>query len=445
MNFHKKDIVEYYDSRRIACGLILEVEDRRLRVFTEQGREANIPFGRTLIGGEVPGGFPLNKSRDEQLGRLKEISSLRDEIKNRVNLRELWEIVYPETSLVSVDDLAELLFGAQKDVNYTAALLRAIHEEGIFFKIKAEGIEVSSPDRVEQALNQREKERERVNFAARCAEFLMRLRNGDHVEAEAAPAGLVSMLEEAAAAGPDWTSLKIVKDIFSRAGLPPQWDPFTILVKLGVWSEDENIALKVEGIPVQFSEQAEAEAGEVASKRAPTSDREVFEENVITIDSASTRDVDDALSLSYDEGNILVGVHITDVAFFVDHGSLLDRELCHRATSIYLPEMTIPMIPPVLSEAGGSLTVGHYRPALSVVLRFGSDLKLKEHRIIESVVRVNERLSYEQADERVSDSESKEATLFKIASSIRRERVAAGAFIFKDPEVSVPIGRGSQN
>ena len=141
MSFRKKDIVEYYDSRRIACGLILEVEDRRLRVLTEHGKEANIPLGRTLVRGEVQD-FPVNPSRDEQVGRLKEISRLRDEIKNRIDLRELWEIVCPETSSISVDELAELLFGAKQDANATAALLRAIHEEGIFFKIRAEGIEV---------------------------------------------------------------------------------------------------------------------------------------------------------------------------------------------------------------------------------------------------------------------------------------------------------------
>ena len=229
----------------------------------------------------------------------------------------------------------------------------------------------------------------------------MGLRNHAHVEAESAPAGLVSMLEEAAALGPDWTSLKTIKEIFARAGLPPQWDPFLVLVKLGVWSEDENITLRVEEIPVHFSEQAAAEARAVVDRRVPVSERELFEQNVVTIDSTSTRDVDDALSLSYDEDDILVGIHITDVAHFVDYGSSLDEEIRHRATSIYLPEMTIPMIPPVLSEDGGSLTVGEIRPALSVIQRFGPGLKLKDHRITESVVRVNERLSYEEADKRV--------------------------------------------
>ncbi len=113
--------------------------------------------------------------------------------------------------------------------------------------------------------------------------------------------------------------------------------------------------------------------------------------------------MDDALSLSFDGDDALVGIHITDVSHFVDDNDLLINELRERATSIYLPEMIIPMIPPILSEEAASLNVGELRPAVSVLVRVGPDLRIKDHRIIQSLIRVRERLSYEEADERIAN------------------------------------------
>ena len=135
----------------------------------------------------------------------------------------------------------------------------------------------------------------------------------------------------------------------------------------------------------------------------------------------------------------ILGVHITDVAHFIDHDTLLDREIRRRATSIYLPETTIPMIPPVLSEKAASLEEGEIRPALSVLMRLDQDLKLKDYTIEESNIRVSQRLSYESVDRRILDSDSNEAALFRIAVAFRNERVAQGALIFRDPELSVHV------
>ena len=438
MSFRKNDIIDYYDSRKIACGLVLEADDRRLRVLTEQGKETNISVNRTLISAHDPV-FPLSGSRDEQVSRLKEISLQREELKGQINLRELWEVVGSEVDSIRIEDLTELAFGKNQDMNSGASLLRAIQDDRIYFKILPDRIEVPTSDRVQQSLNQREKERERANFMARSAEFLMHLKNGVKLTADLAPEGLLPMLEQAAGAGTEWVGFKPVKEIFSRAGLPQGWDPFRVLVKLGIWSEDENVTLRIEDIPVEFSPEAEAQALCDAAKTLPERHEELLEEEVITVDAITTRDVDDALSLRYENDEAILGVHITDVAHYIDYDSPLDREIRRRATSIYLPEGTIPMIPPVLSEKAASLSVGEDRPAISVTMRVGSDLKLKDYIVTESIIRVNKRLSYENADEKILDSDSREGALLRIAMAFRNDRVSKGALIFKDPELSVHV------
>ncbi|HMK34735.1 MAG TPA: RNB domain-containing ribonuclease [Desulfomonilaceae bacterium] len=437
MMFRKHDIVDYFDSRTISSGLILEIDERRLRILNDHGKETKISSSRVLIAGKDPD-FPLSGTREAQINRLKAISQLREEIKSRIDLRELWEIVSLETDEIGLDDLSELFFG-RNDSDDTASLLRAIFEDRLYFRIKPDKIEVPSPERVQQALIQREKERERTSFAANAAEFLSKMKGPQPITADAAPEGLIPMLEEAAQYGRDWVTFKQIKEILSQAGLPQQVDPFRILVMLGVWSEDENITLRAENIATAFSREMEAEAALAAGKPLMTDVEDLTREEVITIDSPSTRDVDDALSLSRKGEDWILGVHITDVAHFVEHDSFLDTEVRQRATSIYLPDTIIPMIPAVLSEHAASLIAGEIRPAISLMAEIGPDYQLKSYRIVESVVRVSERLSYDEADERISRAGSKEHTLFVIASALRKARLAAGAIIFKDPELGVHV------
>jgi len=319
--------------------------------------------------------------------------------------------------------------------------LRAIFEDRLYFKIRPDGIEIPEPAAVEQALIQRERERERQEFLARASDFLVRLKEAKQMEGEDPPRGLTEMLEQAAYLGKDWVTLKPVKDIFSQAGLPPQWDPFHVLVKLGVWSEDENVTLKAENVPIPFSPAADEQARQLAMRELNTDAEDMTDLSVITIDAETTRDVDDGLSIAYDGEEIILGIHITDVASFFDHDSDFDREIRERATSIYLPEMTIPMIPPSLSEQAASLVVDQPRQAISVMARLDKTYKVLGFRIAPSIIRTKERLSYEEADERIAGGNTSEAEMFAVASAMRKARTDSGAIIFRDPELAVRVAR----
>ncbi|MFH0960068.1 MAG: RNB domain-containing ribonuclease [Pseudomonadota bacterium] len=444
MTFQKNDIIDYYDEARLSCALVLEVDDRRLHILNDQGKEANISASRALIGGIEPN-FPTEASRDDQIKKLKEISARRDEIKNTINLQELWEIVVTETDKISLMDLSELLFGAQNDLESRAAFVRAIVENRLYFKVKPNVIEVVSPEKVGQEEIRRKKEFERGLFLSKCADFLSTIKSGGETMLSDAPAGLPEMLEEAALIGNDWLTQKKVRDIFSRAGMIPSWDPFKVLVKLGFWSEDENIRLKSEQIALDFSAKAQAQAEVAANKIVDNGyPRETFTENVITIDSESTHDIDDAISIESDRDKIIIGVHITEAAFFVEHDSELDLEIRERAVTIYMPDLVLPMMPPVLSEQSASLVREEFRPCISALAVFDSSMNMTDYRLSRSMIKVGERLTYEEADRRIINGNSSEAKMFEVARSLREKRLNAGAIIFKDPELSIKVdGDGS--
>ncbi|MFH0823786.1 MAG: RNB domain-containing ribonuclease [Pseudomonadota bacterium] len=439
MNQRKHDVVDYFDGRRIACGFVTDSsDDRHARVLNDKGQETTISVARILSS--VPySGFPTGQGKDEQVKTLKEIGRLRDEIKKTIDLHDLWEVLSNECETVDVDELTELFFGKELDQNSAASLLRAVNDDRTYFKIKPNEIEVQPADKVEQTLVQREREKAREDFLHRSAGFLARIKSSEEAVPGDAPDCLMSALEEAAVLGKDWHAQKLVKDAFALAGLGGEWDPFRVLVKLGVWSPDENVLMRAEKLPIGFSSDCTESAASVCSRIAPASAVDYTGLHMFAIDAETTRDVDDALSLSYDGEDALVGIHITNVAHFVDHGSDLDLEIRQRGTSIYLPDDMVPMIPPVLSEMGASLAVGEHRPAISAVVRFGPDLCMKDFEIVSSVIELKERLTYEQADERISASESTERRLHSIAQAWRSGRIASGAVIFRDPELTVRV------
>src|SRR5512146_789133 len=117
-----------------------------------------------------------------------------------------------------------------------------------------------------------------------------------------------------------------------------------------------------------------------------------------TIDPFDAKDFDDALSLrELPDGNVEVGVHIADVSFFVKPGSAIDKEARERATSVYLVDRTIPMLPEVLSNNLCSLNPNEDRLAVSAVFTLDRNANIKDVWFGETVIHSDKRFTYEEA------------------------------------------------
>ena len=126
----------------------------------------------------------------------------------------------------------------------------------------------------------------------------------------------------------------------------------------------------------------------------------------VTIDGEDAKDLDDAVSLTK-EGNLYhLGVHIADVSNYVQGGSALDREALKRGTSVYLADRVIPMLPERLSNGICSLNQGVERLALSCLMDIDENGTVVSHKITESVIRVDRRMSYEQVRCILEDGET---------------------------------------
>jgi len=128
--------------------------------------------------------------------------------------------------------------------------------------------------------------------------------------------------------------------------------------------------------------------------------RDLRQERIFTIDPASSKDLDDGLSVkTNDDGTYDIGVHIADVSFFVKPNTALDRDAKKRATSVYLVQRAVPMLPPTLSEELCSLNFGKDRLAFSVIFTMTKEAKVTKKWFGRTVIRSSAQLSYANAQD----------------------------------------------
>jgi len=164
-------------------------------------------------------------------------------------------------------------------------------------------------------------------------------------------------------------------------------------------------------LPMEFSEkimnQVERVSQEV-SEADRAGRRDLRDVTMVTIDGEDAKDLDDAVSVSFDGTNYHLGVHIADVTNYVQENSALDREALKRGTSVYLVDRVIPMLPHALSNGICSLNAGVDRLALSCLMTVDKTGEIIDYEICESVIRVDKRMSYTVVKELLEGASSAE-------------------------------------
>ncbi|MCM1027963.1 MAG: ribonuclease R [Roseburia sp.] len=210
-------------------------------------------------------------------------------------------------------------------------------------------------------------------------------------------------------------------------------------------------------MPIEFSEKAENQAERVAkavSQADRVGRRDLRDVVMVTIDGEDAKDLDDAVSLSFDGAYYHLGVHIADVTNYVQENSALDREALNRGTSVYLADRVIPMLPRVLSNGICSLNEGEERLALSCLMTVDVGGEIVDHEICESVIKVRKRLTYTvvkellERDEAAGSEEERGAYeellpmlrgMAELAAVLREKRRKRGSIDFDFPECKIVL------
>lgn len=213
------------------------------------------------------------------------------------------------------------------------------------------------------------------------------------------------------------------------------------------------------GIPTEFPQEVLEHAESIPEKineKDLEGRRDLREEELVTIDGADAKDLDDAVHVSVlSNGNYKLSVHIADVSHYVTEGSEIDREALDRGTSVYLVDRVIPMIPHRLSNGICSLNPQVDRLALSCEMEINEDGEVVSHEIFESVIQTNERMTYTDVNSILVDKDKKLrehyaplVPMFEametLASILRRKRMHRGAIDFDFKEAKVIVNEDSK-
>ena len=177
--------------------------------------------------------------------------------------------------------------------------------------------------------------------------------------------------------------------------------------------------------------------------------RDLRDKVIFTIDGADTKDIDDAISLEKDDkGNYVLGVHIADVSYYVKEGTEIDKEAYFRATSVYLVDRVLPMLPHKLSNGICSLNENEDRFAMSCVMTIDNNGNVIHYDIYPSVIRSRKKMTYEEVNkileenfvpEGYEDFSNDLLEMFELSKILRKKMVNRGYIEFESDEAKIIV------
>jgi ribonuclease R len=220
-----------------------------------------------------------------------------------------------------------------------------------------------------------------------------------------------------------------------------------VLGKAGLHEVEIHSIMAEFGLPFEYPAEPDAEANEISDKitaKEIKSRRDFRDVTTFTIDPVDAKDFDDAISYrQLENGNLEIGVHIADVTHYVKPQTALEKEAYNRATSVYLVDRTIPMLPERLSNGLCSLRPHEDKLTFACVFEMDQEANVLKHWIGRTVIHSDRRYAYEEAQENIDLQAGdfyQELTLLNVlAKKIRKKRFDQGAVNFETVEVKFDL------
>src|SRR5271168_4310710 len=428
-------VVEYLDQGRLKAALVTREQERHLAVVDSAGHERLVP--RDLVLMRHP---DRRADRDTVADTLGDLERERAALAAELDLQLLWEVAQEQGRSFSAEELADLFFGRRSHAA-ASVMLEALLNDRTYFVRRHMDFVPRTPDQVERLRIQNDKIRSRSDDYRKIQKQLR-----DALGGAAMPAAgdTTTLIEELS---------RYLKNRFTRSRemtqmleqAAPEADPaeaaFEILERLGARPRVPRFAF-IAGLKDEFSDAVMKEASEAVPGPRAISDGGY----AVTVDDEDTVEVDDALSCeALADGGMRVRVHIALVADFVAKGDAMDQEAAARATTVYLPETTIRMLPDPISCRAASLIEGEDRPVMTTDVRLSADGELLDASIYPARIPIMRRLDYDQVDHFLESGTAADETAATVARlnaaaiQLRQRRRTAGAILVQRREAKVRV------
>ena len=421
----------------------------QVRVSVGRNREAALPSKRIALATGV------TAAGHEELEKFQRRC---EALVPDVDLTEVWEVVRDQPDPVTLDDLADLLWGTSHDATEKVALLLRLDRTDLYFVNDNERYIPRSQEEVQHILDRRAREEENARAASSLMEHLSR---GDlPPEMTQQQANLLEFLRGYAVHGDNYTRSALARQLLEMMnGVTGDLQRFSfeLLVRAGVFEPHEPLELERAGVPTEFPNEVLHEASTIDLDRAlhQPGRRDLTHILAVTVDDAGTQDRDDAISLEPEPpqnggspspghgATYRLGVHIADAGALVSPLGAVDREADRRMATLYLPERRVNMLPPSVANEKGSLEPGEGRASLSLLARVTEEGEVIDWEVMPSVIQSRAALSYEEVDKALGDSShpwhEMLSSMDRTAQALAKKRQKAGAITVERPEMIVKL------
>ena len=362
------------------------------------------------------------------------------------HLEIAWEILSEEGQVVTIAEMAQLLFSDQSAA-CCYATYRLLTEDKLYFKQKGDHYEPRSAAQIQDIRVQLTREAQRHQEQTAFYDRVQRGFAGETVEWQPSDRAYLNHLERYALFAEECTTRPAAIEILKTLHRPENSaSAFQVLVDIGLWSEHENLSLRRTNLPIQFSAELSDHVQQCINMTPPDPDRDrrdLTHLKVYTIDDESTMEIDDGLSLEQlPDGQQRVWIHIADPSRWISPGDALDREAQRRSTTVYLPTGMIPMFPVELSTGPMSLVQGQQCCALSFGIVLTPEGAISSYEIHPSLIKPTYRLTYDDVDEMLElgiQAEEELIALSHWAQQRQSWRESQGAISIKMPEAQIKV------
>lgn len=440
-------VVEYLQDNLPLIGYVVAEENNHLKVLNINKRDVKLQKARALpwSGPRLDPG----QSREELLQQLDRINRLRQEIQDQLDPVELWELTEGETEEESAEWFSSLIW-KDPGPDRVAAVGRLLLQCRTYFKFTPPVFQILSREKVEQKLQQQEKERWRNRLITEGQALFQALwkegpGSGPLTRSEPDPEiseELKSILLQHIAADPAQGESEIWKSL--TRGLPNNHHLALLLAELwGLVPRHYNHLLDQE--EYAWGDQwSDKYAREISDQAESYYHLQQSPEHLplVSIDSSTTWDIDDAFALEKEKGgNFRLYIALSRPSLTWQFDTPLDREVAHRASSLYLPEGTSHMLPETLGTDLYSLRQGRSTPALllEILLDEGGEPVNAEPRL--TWVEVKRNTTYDKVEQELSSSQDEYnlGQALELAQKLRRNRIRSGAVILEQQEPVIQL------
>ena len=401
-------LVEYMQGNHPQQAIVLEEQSGSLRLYTIGRRETKMPLARLLPW--FGPAKPLPATRQEMQELLEQAHARRQALAAEVDPLFLWDLAKDEIAMASPRWFAEILW-QQPDEDQVAAVGHALLECKTHFKFGLSEFEIFSQDKVEARLREAEINHARAEFLIAGRSFVVALWEAHQkIIQNQQPPALPELKQDIADRLENFLHVRLVdpedhetssiwKDL--AKSLPDL--PYLPLLLLQAWGKvpaHYNFALERIGYdPGNSWYLPHLQEIEQVLALAPGQELEFLDKTFVSIDTQETEDLDDAFCLEKDgEGNFILYLAIASPAFGWNFGAELDKAVLRRASSIYLPEGSLHMMPEPLGIDGYSLMCGHDRAVMLAELKLSPEGEPLDLEISLKRVNVAANLIYEDCE-----------------------------------------------